>query len=72
MQELEAIPWRYRTTAEAAPTAPVAHRRVFAGRRLQPQLVDDAARLVATGLVLPALTTGSVLPAAALARHLPG
>ncbi|MFI9361473.1 DUF6328 family protein [Kitasatospora sp. NPDC053057] len=42
-------------------TSPVAYHRIFAGRRLKPQLVDAAARLVAIGLVLLALTVGSAL-----------
>ncbi|MFJ8623828.1 DUF6328 family protein [Kitasatospora sp. NPDC093550] len=42
-------------------TAPVAYHRIFAGRRLKPQLVDAAARLVAIGLILLALTIGSAL-----------
>ncbi|MFJ9770832.1 DUF6328 family protein [Kitasatospora sp. NPDC101157] len=42
-------------------TSPVAYHRIFAGRRLKPQLVDAAARLVAVGLVLLALTIGSAL-----------
>ncbi|MGW1179361.1 DUF6328 family protein [Kitasatospora sp. NPDC002543] len=41
--------------------APVAYHRIFAGHRLKPQLVDAAARLVAIGLLLLALTTGSAL-----------
>ncbi|MFF8772585.1 DUF6328 family protein [Kitasatospora sp. NPDC015120] len=41
--------------------APVSYHRLFAGRRLKPQLVDAAARLVATGLILLALTIGSAL-----------
>ncbi|MFI6111216.1 DUF6328 family protein [Kitasatospora sp. NPDC051164] len=49
------------TLATGALTAPVAYHRIFAGRRLKPQLVDAAARLVATGLVLLALTIGSAL-----------
>ncbi|GHF38379.1 hypothetical protein GCM10018790_15090 [Kitasatospora xanthocidica] len=47
--------------ATGALTAPVAYHRIFAGRHLKPQLVDAAARLVATGLVLLALTIGSAL-----------
>ncbi|MFF3074617.1 DUF6328 family protein [Kitasatospora sp. NPDC057904] len=47
--------------ATGALTAPVAYHRIFAGRRLKPQLVDAAARLVAAGLVLLALTIGSAL-----------
>ncbi|WP_224278032.1 DUF6328 family protein [Streptomyces sp. LS1784] len=47
--------------ATGALTAPVAYHRIFAGHRLKPQLVDAAARLVATGLVLLALTIGSAL-----------
>ncbi|MFE5588306.1 DUF6328 family protein [Kitasatospora sp. NPDC056531] len=42
-------------------TAPVAYHRVFSGHRLKPQLVDTAALLVATGLVLLALALGSAL-----------
>ncbi|MFI9160936.1 DUF6328 family protein [Kitasatospora aureofaciens] len=42
-------------------TSPVAYHRIFAGRRLKPQLVDAAARLVAVGLVLLALTISSAL-----------
>ncbi|MFF2350972.1 DUF6328 family protein [Kitasatospora sp. NPDC058115] len=41
--------------------APVSYHRLFAGRRLKPQLVDAAARLVAIGLILLALTIGSAL-----------
>ncbi|GAA1386953.1 DUF6328 family protein [Kitasatospora putterlickiae] len=41
--------------------APVSYHRLFAGRRLKPQLVQAAARLVAIGLVLLALTIGSAL-----------
>ncbi|MER7578736.1 DUF6328 family protein [Kitasatospora sp. NPDC097691] len=41
--------------------APVAYHRIFAGHRLKPQLVIAAARLVATGLVLLALTISSAL-----------
>ncbi|MFE7561630.1 DUF6328 family protein [Kitasatospora sp. NPDC057500] len=41
--------------------APVSYHRLFAGRRLKPQLVEAAARLVAMGLVLLALTIGSAL-----------
>ncbi|MFJ9847385.1 DUF6328 family protein [Kitasatospora sp. NPDC101155] len=47
--------------ATGALTSPVAYHRIFAGHRLKPQLVDAAARLVATGLVLLALTIGSAL-----------
>ncbi|MQS16861.1 hypothetical protein F7Q99_32915 [Streptomyces kaniharaensis] len=47
--------------ATGALTAPVAYHRVFAGRRRKPQLVNAAARLVATGLILLALTIGSAL-----------
>lgn len=47
------------TLATASLTAPVACHRIFAGRRLKPQLVDAAARLVGTGLVMLALTIGS-------------
>ncbi|MEE1787046.1 DUF6328 family protein [Streptomyces sp. SP17BM10] len=47
--------------ATGALTAPVAFHRIFAGRRLKPQLVDAVARLVAAGLVLLALTIGSAL-----------
>ncbi|MFB7470113.1 DUF6328 family protein [Kitasatospora sp. NPDC056184] len=41
--------------------APVSYHRLFAGRRLKPELVEAAARLVAIGLVLLALTIGSAL-----------
>ncbi|MER5352419.1 DUF6328 family protein [Kitasatospora sp. NPDC002551] len=41
--------------------APVSYHRLFAGRRLKPQLVVAAGRLVAIGLVLLALTIGSAL-----------
>ncbi|MFD9684995.1 DUF6328 family protein [Kitasatospora sp. NPDC059088] len=47
--------------ATGALTAPVAYHRIFAGHRLKPQLVDAAARLVATGLILLSLTIGSAL-----------
>ncbi|MFD5461910.1 DUF6328 family protein [Kitasatospora sp. NPDC127059] len=47
--------------ATGALTSPVAYHRIFAGRRLKPELVNAAARLVATGLVLLALTIGSAL-----------
>ncbi len=47
--------------ATGALTAPVSYHRLFAGRRLKPQLVDAAARLVAIGLVLLALTVGAAL-----------
>ncbi|MFJ9610635.1 DUF6328 family protein [Kitasatospora sp. NPDC101176] len=47
--------------ATGALTAPVAYHRIFAGRRLKPELVDATARLVAVGLVLLALTIGSAL-----------
>ncbi|MGW2374230.1 DUF6328 family protein [Kitasatospora sp. NPDC001683] len=47
--------------ATGALTSPVTYHRIFAGRRLKPQLVDAAARLVAIGLVLLALTIGSAL-----------
>ncbi|MBP0450456.1 hypothetical protein J5Y04_12935 [Kitasatospora sp. RG8] len=47
--------------ATAALTAPVSYHRVLAGRRLKPQLVDGAARLVGAGLVLLALAVGSAL-----------
>ncbi|MFE7489317.1 DUF6328 family protein [Kitasatospora sp. NPDC057965] len=42
-------------------TAPAAYHRLLSGRRLKPQLVDAAARLVGVGLVLLALTIGSAL-----------
>ncbi|MFF7457030.1 DUF6328 family protein [Kitasatospora sp. NPDC008115] len=42
-------------------TAPVSYHRLFAGRRLKPELVEAAGRLVAIGLVLLALTIGSAL-----------
>ncbi|MFB6893354.1 DUF6328 family protein [Kitasatospora sp. NPDC056327] len=41
--------------------APVSYHRLFAGRRLKPQLVDATARLVGVGMVLLALTIGSAL-----------
>ncbi|MBD0690784.1 hypothetical protein BG452_32495 [Streptomyces sp. CBMA123] len=47
--------------ATGALTSPVAYHRIFAGHRLKPQLVDAAARLVTTGLILLALTIGSAL-----------
>ncbi|MEU9079246.1 DUF6328 family protein [Kitasatospora sp. NPDC048538] len=47
--------------ATGALAAPVAYHRIFAGRRLKPELVDATARLVAVGLVLLALTIGSAL-----------
>ncbi|SOB88541.1 DUF6328 family protein [Streptomyces sp. 1331.2] len=47
--------------ATGALTAPVAYHRILAGRRLKPQLVDAAARLVGGGLALLALTIGSAL-----------
>ncbi|MFH8387052.1 DUF6328 family protein [Kitasatospora sp. NPDC018058] len=47
--------------ATGALTSPVAYHRIFAGHRLKPQLVNAAARLVAIGLVLLALTVGSAL-----------
>ncbi|MEU6236143.1 DUF6328 family protein [Kitasatospora sp. NPDC047058] len=47
--------------ATGALTAPVSYHRVLAGRRLKPQLVDGAARLVGAGLVLLSLTIGSAL-----------
>ncbi|PYC70616.1 hypothetical protein C7C46_27295 [Streptomyces tateyamensis] len=47
--------------ATGALTAPVSYHRLLAGRRLKPQLVDGAARLVSLGLVLLALTIGSAL-----------
>ncbi|MFI2612667.1 DUF6328 family protein [Kitasatospora sp. NPDC018619] len=47
--------------ATGALAAPVAYHRVFAGHRLKPELVDAAARLVAVGLMLLALTIGSAL-----------
>ncbi|MFJ3788444.1 DUF6328 family protein [Kitasatospora sp. NPDC090091] len=47
--------------ATGALTAPVAYHRIFAGHLLKPQLVDSAARLVAIGLVLLALTIGSAV-----------
>lgn len=42
-------------------TAPVSYHRLLAGRRLKPQLVDAASRLVVTGLVLLALTFAAAL-----------
>ncbi|MFB7678495.1 DUF6328 family protein [Kitasatospora purpeofusca] len=47
--------------ATGALTAPVSYHRLFAGHRRKPQLVDAAARLVAVGLVLLALTVGTSL-----------
>ncbi|WP_045695153.1 DUF6328 family protein [Streptomyces rubellomurinus] len=47
--------------ATGALTAPVAYHRIFAGHRFKPQLVDAAARLVAAGLLMLALTIGSAL-----------
>ncbi|MFJ6378411.1 DUF6328 family protein [Kitasatospora sp. NPDC092039] len=47
--------------ATGALAAPVAYHRIFAGHRLKPELVDAAARLVAVGLLLLALTIGSAL-----------
>lgn len=47
--------------ATGALAAPVAYHRIFAGRRLKPELVDAAAKLVAVGLLLLALTIGSAL-----------
>ncbi|MER6301694.1 DUF6328 family protein [Kitasatospora sp. NPDC001539] len=47
--------------ATGALTSPVAYHRIFAGRRLKPELVDAAARLVAIGLVLLALTVSAAL-----------
>ncbi|MBO1413454.1 hypothetical protein J0670_02410 [Streptomyces sp. FH025] len=47
--------------ATGALAAPVAYHRIFAGHRLKPELVDAAARLVAIGLLLLALTIGSAL-----------
>ncbi|MFI6151411.1 DUF6328 family protein [Kitasatospora sp. NPDC051170] len=47
--------------ATGALTAPVGYHRILAGHRLKPQLVDAAARLVAVGLLLLALTIGSAL-----------
>ncbi|MFI6848243.1 DUF6328 family protein [Kitasatospora sp. NBC_00085] len=47
--------------ATGALTAPVSYHRLLAGRRLKPQLVDGAARLVGVGLMLLALTVSSAL-----------
>ncbi|SDT82849.1 hypothetical protein SAMN05216371_7656 [Streptomyces sp. TLI_053] len=47
--------------ATGALTAPVSYHRLFAGHQLKPQLVEAAARLVAIGLVLLALTIGTAL-----------